>query len=191
MANRKWYGSISNRIDEGKNYNEDKLIHEGDDITMYYWSDRRCYYVTKVVNQKRIFVKKYEVVADREKEGGMGHQNWLYFRTVKECNDYLKKYGLGYDEVYENSEEEWVYRYNNWYQAFRYNLNTWNKCLENAKKDCKNPDDEEAVKNLARFYMRLSPEELEKVLSGKEVVKYYKLQKVSFGVKEYYYDWEF
>ena len=35
-------------------------------------------------------------------------------------------------------------------------------------------------------------EELEKVLAGKEVVKYNRITNgISFGVRDYYYDWEF
>ena len=47
MANKKWYGSVCNRIGEGRQYEE---IKEGTDITMYYWSDRTCYFVTRVVD---------------------------------------------------------------------------------------------------------------------------------------------
>ena len=185
------YGSLNNRLEENHNYTGREL-KAGDDITMYYWSDRHCYYITKVINQKRIFVKKYEVVADREKVGGQGHQNWLYFKTTKECNEYLKKYFPNDNRSdIETREEEWVYRYGGWYEAMRYTKATWEKCLENAAKDCKDPNNKEAVYNLARLYFRLGDEDLNKVLSGKEIVKYIKLQPVSFGVKDYYYDWEF
>ena len=146
----KWYGSVQNRIEEGKNYTNREL-KAGDDITMYLWSDRRCYYITRVVDQKHIFVKPYEVVADREKEGGMGHQNWLYFKTIKECNDYLNKYGLGTKgEVYENAEQEWVFRYGHWY-----------------------------IKSDYWYDVKL------------EKPKYTRLQPISFGVRDYYHDWEF
>ena len=187
----KLYGNLTNRIEENRNYSNQ--IEVGTDITMYYWSDRTCYYVTKVIDQKHIFVKRYEIVADREQEGGMGHQNWLYFKTVKECNDYLQKYGLGTDqEVFENSEEEWVFRYNHWYQASRYNLKSYHHALELARKDCSNPEDEDQVKRVARLYFQVSDEELEQILSGKEIVKYFRIkQGISFGVRDYYYDWEF
>lgn len=148
----KWYGNLDNRLMEGKTVPE---IKEGMDITMYYWSDRTCYYVTKVVDQKHIFVKEYEVVADRDKEGGMGHQNWCYFKTKKECNDYLLKYGLGkqLNNIIEDEPEEWVFRYNKWKRV--------------ARKD------------------GWTGEPLEKP-------KYYDLSgKVSFGVRDYYYDWSF
>lgn len=141
----KLYGNIDNRFYENKNFlNRD--IQVGDNVTFYLWSDRKCYYVTNVIDQKHISVRKYEVVADREKKGGMGHQNWVYFKTVKECNDYLRKYGLGTDEpVFEHIDEEWVYRYNHWYRA--YNNYLGKRCYEKIN--------------------------------------------VSFGVRDYYFDWEF
>ena len=146
------YGSVCNRIGEGKNYVDGEL-KVGVDITMYYWSDRICYYITKVVDQKHIFVREYEVVADHEKPGGMGHQNWLYFKTRKEANEYLNQYltedyikTYGYNEtenVREPREREWVFRYGKWVE-------------------------------------KIGDKEYRK-LSGK----------ISFGVKDYYYDWEF
>lgn len=185
----KLYGNLTNRLEENRNYAGE--IQVGTDITMYYWSDRHCYYVTKVIDQKHIFVKPYEIVADRSQPGGMGHQNWLYFKTVKEKNDYLRPYGLASEGEFENPEEEWVFRYGKWVQVVRYNLAGYQKALENARKDCSNTEDEDQVKRVARYYFRLNDEELAKVLAGKEVIKYMKLQPVSFGVRDYYYDWEF
>ena len=145
------YGSICNRLGEGKMY-VDK-IEEGTDITMYYWSDRTCYFVTKVVNDKHIFVKRYEVIGDREKPGGMGHQDWLYFKTVKEAHQYINNhmdeqsiatFGLyEVENVREHREEEWVFRYGKWME-------------------------------------KIGDKQYRK-LNGK----------VTFGVRDYYYDWEF
>ena len=86
---RKWYGSIDNRIEEGRNYEPDKTIKVGTDITTYFWSDRHCKYVTEVINQKHIFVKDYHVCADHSKPGGPGHQSWRYFKTAREEAEYL------------------------------------------------------------------------------------------------------
>ena len=52
----RWYGNLSNRLDENKNFTN-RGIKVGDDITEYLWSDRKCYFITKVVDQKHIFVK--------------------------------------------------------------------------------------------------------------------------------------
>jgi len=146
----KAYGNLINRIQEGKNYADDGLIHVGDDITMYYWSDRRCYYVTEVIDQKHIKVREYEIVADRSKDLDFGHQNWLYFKTNKECSDYLKEHNLMIEsnEKYSDyPEEEWVFRYGKW---------------------------------------RL------KSTNSENSIVYYNLGgPISFGVRDYYYDWMF
>jgi hypothetical protein len=161
----KMYGSVVNRIEESKNYNSDKLIHVGDSITMYYWSDRTCYYVVDVENQKRIKVRKYYICADHSKPGGMGHQDWMYFKTADEMHRYLDGYfpGTYTEHVEEPEPETWVYRYNNWKQEVTYTED--NYC------------DEKELKSLREkgYYKRYFD------LSGK----------ISFGVRSYYYDYEF
>lgn len=154
----KWYGSVINRLEENKNYTGRKDIQVGDDITMYHWSDRTCYYVDQVIDQKHIIVKPYHICADHSKAGGMGHQDWLYFKTLKEHNAYLNGLHLTVDgnEIHyeedpkESERQEWIYRYNNWYEVFRTSY-------------------------------------------GKPLAKpiYQKVGNVSFGVRDYYYDWEF
>lgn len=198
---RKWYGSIDNRLDENKNFTKREL-REGDDITMYYWSDRKCYFITKVVNQKNIFVHKYSVCADHHKAGGMGHQDWLYFKTIRDMQEYLNKCideGLipckkeNLDEIIEDKDSEWAFRYNHWYEVVRTTPERWAQVKEMVRtKDLKPGASEEAVKSMANFYCRLSEEEINKVEAGETVVKYYKIEQgISFGIKDYYYDWEF
>lgn len=188
----KLYGSLNNRFEENKNYGDE--IKVGTDITMYYWSDRHCYYVTRVINQKHIFVKPYEVCANQDEEGGMGHQNWKYFKTVKEYNEYLLAHGLnGSVDTFENPEEEWQFRYGHWYQVNRYSRDTYDHVIAIATKDCKVNCDPDAILKLARFYLReLTDEEIEDIKNGKEIVKYQKIkQGISFNIRDYYYDWEF
>ena len=166
----KWYGSIDNRLEEGKNYTG-REIRVGDDITEYLWSDRRCYYVTAVESQKRIKVKPYHVCADKSKPGGMGHQDWLYFKTLRERDDYLG-WGRDSDEYYEinDREETWVFRYNKW-------MREWT-----VREDGDN--------FLGREFCT------EKELASLDKKGYYNSYsnltgKISFGVRDYYYDWEF
>lgn len=161
---KRWYGNVINRIEEGRSVPE---IKEDMDITLYYLSDRECYYVTKVENQKRIQVKKYYVCADHSQPGGMGHQNWMYFKTQKEKHDYLKQYFpetyKDDDEIVEPEPETWVFRYGKWKQEVTYTED--NYC------------DEKELKSLQKngYYKRYFD------LSGK----------ISFGVRSYYYDWSF
>ena len=170
---KKWYGNVTNRIEEGRNYNKDKQIHLGDDITKYHWSDRTCYYVTEVIDQKHIKVKRYYVCADHSKEGGMGHQDWVYFKTKKEEDDYLKKYIHDY-KFEENSDIELVYRYGKWKEVSTYtDLNATNDFGVPFK-------DFLFTKN-----------DIKKLEEGKPVYKYNDFGNISFGVKDFYYDWSF
>ena len=157
----KWYGNVTNRLEEGKQL---APIQVGTDITMYYWSDRNCYYITEVIDDKHIKVKPWIVIADHSKPGGMGHQDWVYFKTYNEASDYLKSFGFnGYGDDLEEREEDWVYRYNKWQKMYRYTED--NYCTDREKKSLEKKG----------YYDR-----------------YYDLGgKVSFGVRDYYYDWEF
>ena len=160
------YGNLMNRLEENKNFCG-REIKAGDDITEYMWSDRYCYYVTEVDDQKRIKVLPYQVCADQDKAGGMGHQDWMYFKTKKEMYDYLRKY---HPERYpddfdyeEEKEQTWVFRYGKWKREHVFTKE--NYCTEAEKK------------SLAKkgYYKRYSD------LSGN----------ISFGVRNYHYDWEF
>ena len=159
---KKWYGNIINRIEEGKSIPE---IKPGTDITMYYWSDRTCYYVVDVESQTRIKVKRYYVCADHDKPGGMGHQDWMYFKTADEMNDYLRKYfpDTYREHVEEPEPETWVFRYNKWKQEVTFTED--NYCTEKELKSLKEKG----------YYKRYFD------LSGN----------ISFGVRNYHYDWEF
>ena len=197
---RKWYGSINNRIEEGRNYEPDKTIKVGTDITTYFWSDRHCKYVTEVIDQKHIFVKDYHVCADHSKPGGMGAQDWLYFKTAREEAEYLNSFhikdlnGKEYpprdlDSIVEQKPEEWVFRYGHWNVARRYDSESYNRCLERTKKESK---DGQPIPSLARYYLGLTDEEFAKLQEKGTFVKYHRISEgISFGVRDYYYDYEF
>lgn len=161
MSNR-WYGNLTNRLEEGR-MNGD--LHVGMDITMYYWSDRTCYYITDVINDKCIKVRRYHVIADRDCTGGMGHQDWVYFKTAKEVTEYLAKYGIVSEyERTDYPEETWAFRYGSWKREWTHTE--------------------------AEPFM--TGKQLEKIAKGQTVNTYSNLSgKVSFGVRDYYYDWEF
>ena len=160
---RRLYGSLTNRLMEGRQVPE---ITVGMDITMYHWTDRTCYYVTEVIDQKHIKVRPYLICADHDKTIGMGHQDWLYFKTFKEELKYLQAHGMRvgekYDPSYESPEETWAYRYNKWMQEYTFTKE--NYCTERELNSLK--------KN--GFFKR-----------------YGEMSKVSFGIRDYYYDWEF
>ena len=165
----KWYGNLTNRLEEGKNFTG-REIKPGDDITMYYYSDRQCFYVTEVENQKRIKVRPWYTCADHEKEGGMGHQNWCYFRSVDERNEYLARF---FPEDYsdkkhfeEPPEQVWVFRYNKWMKEYTHTtMDHPEYCTDRER---------EAFKKQGFFKTYHN-------LNGR----------VSFGRRDYYHDWEF
>ena len=50
----------------------------GDKCTMHLFSDSHACQVTRVSKSgKTIWIKRNKVTADKSKEGGMGHQNWI------------------------------------------------------------------------------------------------------------------
>jgi len=164
----RWYGSVQNRIEEGRQLVPQ--IEVGTDITMYLWSDRTCYYVTEVTDQKHIKVRPYRVIADRSKTGGMGHQNWLYFKTNADADAYLKQYFPDHvDCGFEQPEESWAFRYGNWYHEWVY-----------------------TAEDLPNVKDWMTEKEVQKLMNGKTVTKYSALSgRVSIGVRNYHYDWEF
>ncbi len=93
MSN-KWYGSIGNRIEEGKQFvNEIKV---GDGVTEYLWSDRKAYEVVDVKDQKHITIREY----DHKLKGEAFSNNWelvsnednAKINLVKRGNDwYIEK----------------------------------------------------------------------------------------------------
>ena len=168
----RWYGSVNNRIREGKNYLQREL-KVGDDITMYLWSDRLCFYITDVVNQKHIKVQRYQVCADHSKESGIGHQDWLYFKTTKEYNEYINSRSILKDklptDVKEPEPENWVFRYGKWKEMITLN-----------------------IKDTPKVYMNMTDKQKKDFEEGKDVHIYKDLLgSISFGVREYYYDWSF
>ena len=192
----KLYGNLMNRLAEGRNYTNHEL-KVGDDITMYLWSDRKCYYITEVISQKEIKVKEYHVCADHSKPGGMGHQDWLYFKTLKEENDYLRQYFPNREDfsIPEPEAQTWVYRYNKWQLAVPRTPEYWNECVQEylqIQRDNSEDIDSDKAIHRAQCSLGLTDKEVAKIQSGQTVRKYHDLLgKVSFGVRDYHYDWEF
>ena len=54
----KWYGSLNNRLEEGKQFCDE--IKVGTGVTEYCYSDRRAYEVIEVKNQKHIVIRELD-----------------------------------------------------------------------------------------------------------------------------------
>ena len=85
-----WYGNLSNRLEENKMFCD--KIEVGTGVTEYYYSDRKAYEVTRVIDQKHIFIREY----DHKAAGEAMSNNWELISNP------------------ENPEIELIYRYNNW-----------------------------------------------------------------------------
>ena len=107
----KWYGSLTNRVDENKLYGK---VYVGQYCTEYLWSDRHAYEITKVINDKHFFIRR--LTAIRTDNNGMS-----------ECQTYR------YEHNYEACEQEimltkWGFR-----EVYRYDLDLYNKIIERDK----------------------------------------------------------
>ena len=168
MSKRKAYGSLNNRVDENKMFCE--KIEVGTGMTEYFWSDRHAYEVVKVINQKHVFVREYD-------HKGVGQPMSNTWKLISNPNKPV---------------EEMKFRYGHWYKVHRYKyVDAVNRANELVKKGTF-----KTFIAALNFVLHLNDihfkneKELEKFKNGKEYVKYNKAN-VSFGVAEYYYDYEF
>lgn len=93
-----WYGSLNNRLEENKMFCDE--IKVGTGVTEYFYSDRQAYEVIEVINQKHVFIRRY----DHELIGEPMSNDW---KLISNPN---------------NPVYELVYRYNGWYS-----VTTWTK----------------------------------------------------------------
>lgn len=161
----KLYGSLNNRMEENKMYCE--KIEVGTGMTKYSYSDRHAYEVVKVNDQTNVFVREY----DHELAGEPMSNNW---KLVSNENN----------PVIELKLKNGV-----WYQVIEYTRDLW---LSNAKNMAKEETHKiDIYYNYCKAMSGLTDKEKEKIENGKTVKKLRKFGNVSFGVAEYYFDYEF
>lgn len=153
---RVWYGNLTNRLEENKQFCDE--IKVGTGMTEYLYSDRHAYEVTEVTDQKHIKVRKY----DTELVGEAYSNDWKLISNP------------------ENPEYELVKRGNYWYSVQTATLEDL-EIVEQKRT--------EETMNLTLWFIHngFDPEKIRKNGSQK---KYHKWN-VSFGVADYYYDYEF
>lgn len=167
----KWYGSINNRIDEGKQYC--KEIKVGTGMTEYMWTDRHAYEVVKVINQNHVFVKR--LIAKRIDHNGMS-----------ECQDYE------YISNPDAAEIELVKRYNAWYILNVYSKKDIEQRAKKAFETGRNCGKTiEAEINYYLLNACFTEKQRADFENGKEIKKYKKWNNISFGVLDEYYDFSF
>ena len=147
----KWYGSVTNRIEEDRMFCD--KIEVGTGMTEYDWSDRHDYEVVAVKDQKHITVREY----DHEHIGdGYMDNNWKLISNP------------------DNPECDMVKVGKYWY---------WTVTITVADLDAMKEECELLQLCVSGFDAKKIREK------GKQTKR--SRAKVSFGVAEYYYDYEF
>lgn len=98
---KRWYGSISNRIEENKMYC--KTIEIGTPVTRYYWSDREPYEVVAIVNQKHLFLRKMDAIACGEP---MSNTWQIVSNPTNQTIEVMRRYKKWYQVLHKNGKLE-------------------------------------------------------------------------------------
>ena len=147
----RWYGNVTNRIEENKMFCNEITVGTG--MTEYHYSDRDAYEVVEVTDQKHIKVRKYDHKIKGEHY--MGNNNWELISNPSNPVKTLTKRG------------------NYWY---------WTTVITS---DILESDDFST-----RLWLATHGIDTEKLAKNGKITKYYRA-KVSFGVADYYFDYEF
>lgn len=96
---KKWYGSLTNRLNENCYFNETlNNLKIGTPCTQYLYSDRIPYEVVKVESQKHIFIR--ELKAIRIDDGGMSdYQSYQYESNINNPIKELQLTKYGWKEI--------------------------------------------------------------------------------------------
>lgn len=72
----KWYGSIENRLDEGKQFEEIKI---GTGVTEMCWSDRYPYEVVEIIDDKHILIRAcdHKIISGSAEDGSAEYEYTL------------------------------------------------------------------------------------------------------------------
>lgn len=75
----KWFGSLENRLEEGKTYGEIKI---GTGVTEMLYSDRNPYEVVEIIDNKHLMIRPmdYKRISGSEQDGSAEYE---YFSDIK------------------------------------------------------------------------------------------------------------
>lgn len=153
----KWYGNLSNRLDENKMFT--KTIEVGTGMTEYMWSDRRAYEVVEVIDQKHVKVREYTA----KHIGEAYENNWELLSDENNPVCLMTKRG----------------KY--WYWTVEITSDILDE-IENCK-------DANRKFELSLFLAH-NEVDTEKLRKKGKITRYHRAN-VSFGIADYYYDYEF
>ena len=106
---RRWYGSVQNRLEEGRQFV--KEIKVGTGVTEYSYSDREAYEVTEVRDQKHITIRKYD---HKHVGDGCMDNNWELISNVDNPEYDLTKRGDYWYFTVTVTKEQIENRLNDW-----------------------------------------------------------------------------
>lgn len=163
---KKLYGNIYNRIGENKMYCD--RIEVGTGVTEYQWSDRHPYEVVKVIDQTHIYIREL----DHKLKGSAYSNDWELISNPSNPLIELKKHKNIWCQVLTYTKEKWQQEAQQQYE----------------KGKVKSP---QIWYDYVSCMANLTEKQRQKIEAGKTVKRLRKFGNISFGVAEYYYDYEF
>ena len=164
----KFYGSLQNRLEEGKQFVDE--IKVGTGITEYSWSDRHPYEVIEVIDQKHIIIRALDY--RRIDDNGMSDaQSYEYISNEN------------------NIKYELVLRNNVWYKVRTITRESLLKRAEQLVAENSFRTIESAY-NYLKAMANLTDKQHQSIEQGKAVKKYDKMN-ISVGYADRYYDYSF
>lgn len=158
---RKFYGNLDNRLAEGKQFCDEITVGMG--VTEYFYSDRHAYEVIAVKDQKHVTIRRYDV----KNVGGDYSNKWEYISNP------------------ENATFDLVKRGDVWFFTKTITAEDYKAALE-----ARMAEDPKNGENLYKLDLALAGFDAEKILAkGKQTTR--SKANVSFGIADYYYDYEF
>lgn len=164
---KKWYGSLNNRLEENQMWVSELKV--GTLATKYSYSDRTPYEITKVIDQKHLFIREMKAIRT-DKNGMSDAQDYIYLSDDN------------------NSEIEIIFRYNKWQTITIY---TFEKCVKRANEMVNDGTFKTFESAFGYVTMWLNSKEKANLKSGKDVKKYNDFGGLSFGKAEKYFDYTF
>lgn len=160
------YGSLQNRLEEGKNFVEEIKVGMG--VTEYFYSDRKPYEVVEVIDQNNIVIR----AMDYKRIDNEGMSDYQEYQYISNPRNYTIKITL---------------RNNVWYRVNEYNKETLVNSARNIQDDFKTF---EAAYNYVKYMTDFTKKQYESIELGKTIKKYTKMN-ISIGKMQKYFDYSF
>ena len=155
---RRWYGEVTNRLEENRMFCD--KIEVGTGMTEFLWSDRRPYEVIEVRDQKHVTVRRMD---HKHVGDGSMDNSWELISNPEHPSQDLVRIG----DV--------------WY---------WTETITAEDLDAIQGKDMEGIHDMELLRLSINGWDLDKIRAKGRQTRRQKAN-VSFGICEYYYDYEF